>query len=88
MHTTILGDFIIPISNNSHYSTLHNNTIESHNSIQHFNTPTHSTGNILDLIITHEINTCIETLLLTDHHIVTFSIHSPKHKRQPTTIHY
>ena len=92
MHTTILGDFNIPISNNSHYSKLLNNTIESHNCIQHVNKPTHSTGNILDLIITHDTNTSITDItvnrLITDHHIVTFSIHSPKHKRQPTTIHY
>ena len=92
MHTTILGDFNIPISNNAHFSKLLNNTIESHNCIQHVNKPTHSTGNILDLIITQDTNTSITDItvnrLITDHHIVTFSIHSPKHKRQPTTIHY
>ena len=76
MHTTILCDFNLPISNNSHYSKLLNNTIESNNCIQHVNKPTHLTGNILDLIITHDTNTSITDItvdrFITDHHIVTF----------------
>ena len=92
MHTTILGDFNIPISNNSHNSKLLNDTIESHNCIQYVNKQTHSTGNIFDSIITHDTKTSIiyitDNRLITDHHIVTFSIHSPKYKRQPITLHY
>ena len=77
MHITILGDFNIPISNNSHYSKLLNNTIESHNCIQHVKNPAQSTRKIIDLTITHNTNISKTYItinrFITDHHIVTFS---------------
>ena len=91
-HTIILGDFNIPISPSSHYSKLLNQTINSHNCTQYVTSSTHSSGNILDLIITHNTNTSITNTsvnrLITDHHIITFIVKSPKPKRQSQTIHY
>ena len=91
-HTIILGDFNIPISPSSHYSKLLNQTINSHNCTQYVTSSTHSSGNILDLIITHNTNTSITNTsvnrLITYHHIITFIVKSPKPKRQSQTIHY
>ena len=67
-----------------------NQTINSHNCIQHITSPTHSSGNILDLIISHNTSNIISNTsvqnLITDHQIVTFFLQAPKPKRQSKII--
>ena len=55
--TILLGNFNIPISLTSTYAKLLNQTINSHNYVQHITSLTHSSGNILYLIISHNIPT-------------------------------
>ena len=88
--TILLGDFNIPISLTSTYAKLLNQTINSHNCVQHITSPTHSSGNILDLIISHITSNIISNTsvqnLITDHHIVTFFLQAPTPKRQSKII--
>ena len=88
--TILLGDFNIPISHTSTYAKLLNQAINSHNCIQHITSPTHSSGNILDLSISHNTSNIISNTsvqnLITDHHIVTFFLQAPTLKRQSKII--
>ena len=88
--TTILGDLNIPISPSSTYSNRLTNTINSYNFTQNVLEPTHTSGNILDLILSHTspnpiVNTSVQNLV-TDHHIVIFNLQFPKPKIYPKII--
>ena len=77
-------------SPSSTYSNRLTNTINSYNFIQNVLEPTHTSGNILDLILSHTspnpiVNTSVQNLV-TDHHIVTFNLQFPKPKIYPKII--
>ena len=81
-NSILLGDFNIPILPNSHNSNTFINIINCHNFLQHVKSSTHSSGNILDLIISNTSSNIISNTnvhsLITDHHLVSCSLHIPK----------
>ena len=84
------GDFNIPLNINSQNTLKFISLIESSNFSQYIST--HISGNILDLVISHNTNTLTSNhsskLLISDHHLLTFKIHVNKHSRPLATINY
>ena len=91
-NSILLGDFNIPILPNSHNSNKFINIINCHNFLQHVKSSTHSSGNILDLIISNTSSNIISNTnvhsLITDHHLVSCSLHIPKPIRPSKKVHY
>ena len=88
----LLGDFNIPLSSSSLYSKRFLHAIDSNNCSQYVNSPTHTSGNILDLIIALNtpniiLNTSVISLV-TDHLIITFNLQFPRSKRLTKTIQF
>ena len=88
----LLGDINIPLSSSSLYSKRFLHAIESNNCSQYVNSPTHTSGNILDLIIALNtpniiLNTSVISLV-TDHLIITFNLQFPRSKRLTKTIQF
>ena len=89
--TILLGNFNIPLSSSSLYSKRFLFIIYSNNSSQYVNSPTHTSGNILYLIIALNkpkiiLNTSVISLV-TDHLFITFNLQFPRSKRLIKTIH-
>ena len=88
-NSILLGDFNIPILPNSHNSIKFIEIINCHNFLQHVKSSTHSSGNILDLIISNKSSNIIYNTnvhsLITDHHLVSCSLHIPKPSKK---VHY
>ena len=91
-NSILLGDFNIPILPNSHNSNKFINIINYHNFLQHVKSSTHSSGNILDLIISNTSSNIISNTnvhsLITDHHLVSCSLHIPKPIIPSKKVHY
>ena len=67
------GDLNIPLNINSQNTRKFISLIESSNFSQYINEPTQISGNILDLVISHNTNTLTSNhsskLLISDHHL-------------------
>ena len=88
----LLGDFNIPLSSPSLYSKRFLHAIDSNNYSQNVNSPTHTSGNILDLIIALNtpniiLNTSV-IYLVTDHLIITLNLQFPRSKQLTKTIQF
>ena len=91
-NSILLGDFDIQILPNSHNSKKCINIINCHNFLQHVKSSKYSSGNILDLIISNKSSNIISNTsvhsLITDHHLVSCSLHIPKPIRPSKKVHY
>ena len=88
----LLGDFNIPLSCYSLYSKRFLHAIDSNNCSQYVNSPTHTSGNILDLIIALNtpniiLNTSV-IYLVANHLIIAFNLQFPRSKRFTKTIQF
>ncbi|MCH1595851.1 MAG: hypothetical protein L7S42_05020, partial [Flavobacteriaceae bacterium] len=89
----ILGDFNIQFGNRQDcYANQFVDVINSFDLIQHVSKPTHTSGHILDLLITrsHEklAHVCIDEPSFTDHHSVCFKLDQSKPPLPSKVIHY
>ena len=76
---------------NSHDTNKLINIINYYNFLQHVKSSTHSSGHILDLIISNTSSNIISNTnfhsLITDHHLVSCSLHIPKPIRPSKNVH-
>ena len=90
----ICGDFNVHFGNTHSTAALNlANLLENAGFVQHVTSATHVSGNILDLLITHQLSSMIassvrSTHLLTDHHVVECDITVSKPARPKRTVTY
>ena len=92
-NTIILGDFNFQVNKNKTPSKQLISLSKSHSLHQHITAPTHTSGNILDLVFTINspqlmINITNTNFLITDHYAITFTINTPIDKSQINRINY